>query len=71
MIVVNEQQFMISAGNYSYCFSVQAGKLVHAYFGARADAFTSNCLENPELPRYEFSEYGRGDFCVPSIVVRT
>ena len=71
MIVVNEQQFMISAGNYSYCFSVQAGKLVHAYFGACADAFTSNCLEKPELPRYEFSEYGRGDFCVPSIVVRT
>ena len=71
MIVVNKEQFLLSKGNYSYCFYAREGKLFHAYFGARTNGFFSNCLEKPELPCFEFSEYGRGDFRAPSIVART
>ena len=74
MIEIKGNEFRLAGNGYQYIFCNAGGKLQHIYYGADLGGFYSNCPSNNgaqyEEPK-EFSEFGRGDFRVPAIVVRT
>jgi len=70
MIEIINNQFRLVSGDYAYCFYEKDGKLFHAYYGKDVGCFVNNCEETGiQRACYEFSEFGRGDFRVPSVVV--
>lgn len=72
MIEIGLKTYHLQGRGYSYCFYEQDGKLLHAYYGKRLNGFAKNCEKTTdELSPCEYGEFGRGDFRVPSIVVRS
>ncbi len=74
MIEIKDNTFRLFTQNYQYCFYVENGKLYHANYGENVGVFVNDCPKNSG-PRYEepteYSEFGRHDFKVPSIIATT
>lgn len=70
MIEVTGNKYRLTGNGYSYCFYEEQGKLLHSYYGKDVGRYVCNC-EEIALPRRcnEFSEFGRGDFRIPSVMV--
>ncbi len=74
MIKVDNKQFILSGKDYEYSFYEKDGKLIHSYYGELLGEFTNSFLVDSDKrldKPTEFGEFGRGDYLVPSIVVRT
>lgn len=74
MIIVKENAFLIEEEAYAYAFYVDEGILRHAYYGAPVEKYVCDCSkinENGHDEPREYSEFGRGDYKIPAIVVRT
>ena len=72
MIKSNGNTFQLVGKEYQYNFYVEDGKLYHAYYGAFLNDYYNNCPQDNGV-RYEepkeYSEFGRGDYKVPSVVI--
>ena len=70
MITIKKDLFLLSNTNYTYIFNLYNGKPMHVYFGMPVKDWELD-IENENYLRKEFSEYCRGDFRTPSLVVKT
>ena len=74
MIEVRENKFRLAGKDYQYDFYEENGRLYHAYYGANVNDFYGDCPQDSgaryEEPK-EYSEFGRGDYKVPAVVIRT
>lgn len=79
MIQVTDNIFHLSNNNYSYAFCVKEGKLIHTYYGKALsipegllqDSILSDCAcGGRDWTQYETGERGRGDFRLPSALMR-
>ena len=69
MITKYNNTFLISEGDYSYCFYEEGSKLYHAYYGKRLNNLHNfNNAGTIALSMYEYPEFGRGDFRSPSVI---
>ncbi len=71
MIKIDNDYFHLSGENYSYCFFVENGKLYHSYFGKPLKKTVERKICDRIEPLFEYGEFGRGDFRIPSTVIRT
>lgn len=68
MITIENNVFHLTDGDFSYAFFINEGKLYHGYYGGALPRFQApKAVGSPIIAQVEFSEFGRGDFRVPSV----
>ena len=71
MINIQANTYHLQGDGYSYCFYEKNGKLLHGYYGSKVRDFAEIYDgQTEDFAPQEYGEFGRGDFRVPSIVVR-